>query len=84
MEQKTISRNELLLTQDFHESFNDGSYGSDVLLVVDSGDGESCSLRLYDDRLDEVGEHVYFILNKEDAERFAQAILIHSGAWKVS
>jgi hypothetical protein len=83
MEQKTISRNDLLLTQDFHESFEDGSYGSKVLLVVDQGDGDSCSLRFYDDRLDDVGDCMYFTLDAKDAERFAQAVLVLSGARKV-
>ena len=83
MNQKSIPRNDLLLTQDYAETFHDTVLNSEVTIRVEEGDGECCSIRVFDDRIDDCGDCVSFLLDKGDAERFAQAVLLHSGARKV-
>lgn len=83
MKQKEILRNDLVLTQDFYETFYDASIDSKTSLAIEEGDGECCSVSLYDDSVDEFAEVISILIHREDAERAAQAILIHSGAAKV-
>jgi len=84
MKQKSITRNDLLLTQDYEESFHDAALNSEVTIRVEEGDGECCSIRVFDDRIDDCGDCVSLLLDRSDAERFAQSILLHSGARKVT
>ena len=81
MKQKSITRNELLLTQDFSEPFRDQSFGSDVLLVVTEGDGECCTFGFYDDTKDSVGEFFSVALtsNKQEADTGTKMIHLAPG-----
>lgn len=83
MEQKTISRNDLLLTHYFYESFSSNSKNGKVWIMVEEGDGECCAIRVFDETIDDSSDIAYVLLAKEDAERFAQAVLVLSGARKV-
>lgn len=70
MEQKTVDRNELLLSGNFDEQFGD--------ISVTAGDNGFCISVPCGG-----GFYRWHQVDKNDAERFAQAVLVHSGAWKV-
>ena len=83
MNKKTILRNDLILTQDYIEQFRDGAFESDIMMTVEEGDGDCCVISVFDGANDE-DDISTFLLNKDDAERFAQAILIHSGSRRIA
>lgn len=78
-----ISRNELLLSQDYESWFGDQSLNSEAQIMVEQGDGDCCSIRVFDDAIDDCSDCISFLLSKEDAPRFAQSVLLLSGAAQV-
>lgn len=82
MNQKTISRNDLLLSGSESEEFFDEVQRVDYLIEVKSvwDWPEGCFIEF---GREGSRQEFSFFLRSKDAERFAQAVLVHSGARKV-